>query len=328
MRTVVLLLLSICFATAAWAQQDVQHSIHFWNDYLRNPGAGGLEHDQNPGELELTGFYRNQWTSFEGRPISQSLTGHILLPQAKIGIGGTLLHDEKGAEENFGLKAAANYVMDLGGAQLGLGLQAGFNQKSIDGSKLRAPQGDYEGNLDHRDPILSTTLQKGIVADFGVGAFLNTGSFEGGVGFNHPISSTYSIEGFSNPSAISQTGHLYASARYYFEISDKWELQPSILYKSDFAEATSDFSVILRFKDNIWAGGSFRGYGKNTSDAVSGMFGFNVTDRIKLGYAYDATLSSLANVSNGSHEIAVKYKIPVIRMKPGNTINNLRFISL
>jgi len=69
-------------------------------------------------------------------------------------------------------------------------------------------------------------------------------------------------------------------------------------------QITVDVSGNFLINDKLSLGVAYR-----YDDAVSALAGFNVSERIFIGYAYDYTLTELNDYNNGSHEIILKYNI-------------------
>ena len=44
-------------------------------------------------------------------------------------------------------------------------------------------------------------------------------------------------------------------------------------------------------------------------DSVSGLVGFQVSDELFIGYAYDLTTTNLNNYNSGSHEIMLRFEL-------------------
>jgi hypothetical protein len=62
------------------------------------------------------------------------------------------------------------------------------------------------------------------------------------------------------------------------------------------------------------------------SDAISVLLGYQ-KDNIKIGYSYDITVSNIQKVSNGTHEIFVRYCIPISVAPPTKIIReSVRFL--
>jgi hypothetical protein len=85
-----------------------------------------------------------------------------------------------------------------------------------------------------------------------------------------------------------------------------------------------DINVTTLFAKTFRGGLAFRQWG--TSDALSVLLGYE-TGNIKFGYSYDITLSNVQKVSNGTHEIFVRYCIPII-VKPSSILirESVRFL--
>ena len=88
-------------------------------------------------------------------------------------------------------------------------------------------------------------------------------------------------------------------------------LNPSIMIKSD--GITSQFDINLRgiIKEMFWAGISFR-----FQDAIIGMIGITYPvwkGTLMAGYSYDFTISTLRRYSSGSHEIGIRYCLPILK---------------
>ena len=52
-------------------------------------------------------------------------------------------------------------------------------------------------------------------------------------------------------------------------------------------------------------------------DSVSALVGFRVTPDLKIGYAYDYTLSNLGDYNSGSHEIVILFDIGLGNLSRG-----------
>ena len=82
---------------------------------------------------------------------------------------------------------------------------------------------------------------------------------------------------------------------------------PSAIIKTDLTKVQLDISVTATIINNILTGISFRGYTKNTIDALALILGFRYKG-FQLVYSYDANLSYLTKFNTGSHEISLKYE--------------------
>ena len=99
--------------------------------------------------------------------------------------------------------------------------------------------------------------------------------------------------------------HYYLMAGHRFNLTEKIELEPSILMKyTDAAPLQYDISGRAIFNNKFWVGGTYR-----EGAAASGMVGCAITPIIELAYAYDVTFNEVKEASTGSHEITLGVKL-------------------
>jgi len=122
------LLLIVCGSSLnLLAQQDPQFSQNMFAKLAFNPGYAGAN-----GGYCGTMLYRNQWTGFGGEPKTFLFTGDAYVDAISGGVGLTVISDQIGFDKNLSVRAAYAYHTDLGAGNLGLGVDFGLMQKSID----------------------------------------------------------------------------------------------------------------------------------------------------------------------------------------------------
>ena len=81
------------------------------------------------------------------------------------------MNDRAGSAEHYGCQ----YRVQLSAAcrirPAGFGVHAGIASRSLDGSRLIAPDGSYEAGVDHNDDQLPVTLVSSLIPDAGAGFF-------------------------------------------------------------------------------------------------------------------------------------------------------------
>ena len=311
-------------ALSLWGQQPAQYSLYMLNKFNWNPAYAGLDNS-----LSMTGVYRDQWTGLDGlpgggSPQSANLSIHAPVYFLGGGMGLNVENDAFGPEKWTSATLAYNYQLNLNsGNVLSLGFSGGVIQREIDGAKLRTPEGNYLDNVfDHNDPILPIGLETAVVPTFNAGVYYQSEAFEAGLSVRH----------LTEASAEFSTLRLSLVRNYFlmlggnFEVGRSFSVHPSILVQSDVTQTQVDFSTLIRYNENVFAGASLRGYNPNSLDAVAIIFGFKLSEKLTLGYAYDLTLSNLNTVSNGSHEIALNYNLNTIigKGRPPKIIYNPR----
>ena len=104
-----------------------------------------------------------------------------------------------------------------------------------------------------------------------------------------------------------------------------WEipvvLQPSFLLKSSGNIVQFDLNVNAVARDRYWGGLSYR-----FQDALVLLGGIELTNGVRIGYSYDLTISRLAKVSGGSHEVVVGYTFDLNLEKREKRYKSVRFL--
>jgi type IX secretion system PorP/SprF family membrane protein len=274
-------------------QQEIMLSQYMFNQLFLNPAYSGT-HDY----WESSILYRNQWVGWDGAPTSQliAIDGPIL-PKL-LGIGGTIIHDKIGVSENFSANINLSYQLKLdykGNHRLSFGLKTGiYTQKAVLKDLIYWDSNDpiYTGN----EIVSQNTLL------FGAGIYYYTNKYY--IGLSIPL--LYAKDLKDNPTADNGRSsylrkYFYLNGGIVIPLSDNIDFKPSFLLKyQKAAPLQADLNLHFLFNDILWLGVSYR-----TMDAVAIMLEVNVMRWMRIGYAYDITLSKLSNYSSGSHEIMI-----------------------
>ena len=98
--------------------------------------------------------------------------------------------------------------------------------------------------------------------------------------------------------------HYYVSAGYKFELSNEFDLEPSLLFKTTAASPIQfDINTRLIYKKNLWLGASYR-----NNESVVAMLGMK-RDNFVIGYSYDYVISNIRNYSAGTHELYLEFQL-------------------
>lgn len=300
-------------------QQPAQYSLYMMNKLNWNPAYAGLDHS-----LSITGIFRKQWVGLEDSPVTQNLNVHMPFYFLSGGIGLNLENDELGAERITSASLAYNYQKYLGQGILSVGLSAGIVQRTLDGSKLRTPEGNYENNtvINHNDDILPVGSESATATAIDIGVYYQSEFFELGLSAKNVLESSLTLGNLD----LQLSRNYFLTLAVNFDLNRSISLHPSIMVRSDIAQTQIDFTAIAQYNDNVFVGAALRGYNANSIDAVSFIGGFKLSENITLAYAYDLTLSDLNLISNGSHEIMLNYNLnkPIGKGKPPRIIYNPR----
>lgn len=319
MKKIYITLIFSVISVVLFAQQEAQFTQYMFNNVLTNPGYTGINK-----RICLTTIYRQQWTGFESQYyVGNNRNGELKTvktnPQTTVisidapirvlrgGIGISIFSDKLGFENNLGVKVGYAYHQGIGDGILGIGLQVGFLNKTIDFAKFNP--------IDAGDPLLtSQDKESTLMTDIAFGLFYNMpGKAYVGLSSTQLIQSKMKLD---NPNIDSKLKrHYYLTGTYHWTIpgATDWELSPYVFIKTDFVSAQYDITASAKWKNMIWAGLSYR-----VQDAVAiivGAYPFNqpsmspALQQIRIGYSYDITTSALgkSSRSSGSHEIMLGY---------------------
>lgn len=298
----------------AMAQQDPQFSMNMYNQMAVNPGYAGSQN-----MLVAAALNRQQWMGFEGNPKTTLFSVHTPVKPFGIssGIGLTFLDDRLGFEENLGINLNYAYRMEVGSGNLGIGISAGLMSKTING-EWNIPDSDYHTPAGS-DPAIPGAEETGMGFDMGFGAYFDTESFYIGLASTHLFQPTIDY-GMSAKTDLRR--HYYLTSGYNFQLPNPiFEIQPSLLAKSDGASFQVDVNANVIYNKKFWGGVSYR-----LGDAVVFMIGMEMDNGMRAAIAYDFTTSAIGAYSNGSVEFMVSYSLELGSEKSTRKYRSVRFL--
>jgi type IX secretion system PorP/SprF family membrane protein len=291
MKKISLLLIFITILTVKdmSAQQDPQYTQYMYNMNIMNPAYAGSKES-----LSITALYRTQWAGLDGAPETITLSAHAPVGE-RVGLGLSAIKDELGPISETNVYIDFSYTLPMGESlKLALGIKGGatFHDVGLTSLELQDPG----------DPFFSEDISN-VYPNVGAGAFLYTENFYLGLSVPNFLNSIHLDE--NGLQYGSETQHFFATAGYVFQISDNFKLKPSVMVKSAFdAPISLDGNLNALFFDRFEIGASYR-----LDDSFSGLVGFQVTDFLRIGYAYDHITSELKGVGSASHEVIVTFDI-------------------
>lgn len=273
------------------AQQELQVSQYMFNQLLINPAYAGT-HSYGSASL----LHRSQWVSFDNSPISQ--VASLEAPFGKnIGAGLIVTNDQHGVIDELSFSGNIGYKFNLSETtKLSLAARIGMSSYS-------ANFGDIDV-WDTNDPIYtSSNISSEFVPKFGFGAYVYDEKWYAGVSIPTIVAPSDDKLLLTTASENYFEQHYYLSGGYVFNLNPILDFRPSLLVKYEkAAPAELDLNASFLINKKLWLGLGYR-----TGDAVIGMLEYNFTKRLRAGYAYDLTTSSIRNYSNGSHEVMLAF---------------------
>jgi type IX secretion system PorP/SprF family membrane protein len=291
-KTAILSAVLILFSFVIKAQQLPLYSQYMMNGFLLNPAIAGSV-DYFP--VIITA--RQQWVGIKDAPSTQAISGHYLFKNQKLGLGGYLFNDKFGPIARTGIQACFAYHLPLTGidSKLGFGLAFKAFQFKFDQSKLVT--------IDDNDPAINHGVISQFVPDADFGVYLYNKKYFVGISATQLIQFNINL-GDSTFDKNQIIRHYYATAGYKFTLSDDFDLEPSLLFKTTASSPINiDINVKAYYIKNYWLGFSYR----SDKDIVA-MIGVKVK-KFYIGYAFDYTMSNIKNYTSGSHEIMIGFNI-------------------
>lgn len=285
--SMILLLTSIVITSKVYGQQDPQYTQYMYNMHVLNPAYAGSE-----GTLNIGLLGRTQWVGIDGAP--KTLTATLNAPIGKrVGLGFSVIADEIGPTKEQNVYADFSYTLPVSEeGNLAFGLKGGFTFLNAHLSTLRT--------VESGDPAFRDNINK-TMPNFGAGLFYYTDSYYLGLSVPNILKATHINKDYS---AVEEV-HGFLTAGYIFDISEDIKLKPSGLIKAATGAPLSiDLSLNALLKQFLELGISWR-----HDDSVSGLVNVKVSRNIRIGYAYDYTLSELSNYNSGTHELMMLINI-------------------
>lgn len=309
MRGILTAVVCVGLVSTSFAQQDPQFSQYMFDRLSINPGVAGTA-----GNICMTALLRQQWTGFDGAPKTGLINLHAPINKISSGVGLSVYFDELGQEKSTAVRLHYSFHRRLGAGTLGIGVYGGLMSRSLGNQWVSVdPVAD--------DAAIPDNGSNDSGFDLGAGLYYVNPKFWLG------ISSTQLPQTQLENVSIQNARHYYVQAGYNWDITpNKWQLQPSILLKSDAASTQLDINAMLLYTKMIWLGVSYR-----TEDAIVPMIGYqkeaaNGKSSFRIGYSYDLTTSELKNYSSGSHEVMLNYCFKIVPVPKREIYRNVRFL--
>lgn len=286
----ILLHITLLISSCCFAQHGPVISQYMLNGLPLNPAFAG-SHDA----LSLAGSYRNQWTGFDGAPITQTFVAHMPLQNESIAGGIYLYNDQIGVSQNQGVYLNGAYRVQLGEGKLSMGLSGGFTFSKNAWSEVITTE---EEDLS----FVSGDAQY-MLPNFGAGLYYYTSEYY--ISISTPAMLTASYSGGQEYSVDHdmKNYNFYINGGYRWKIDSEFSLLPSLMLRMHSGSPKQvDINLMAGYRELVEAGLSYR-----TGDAVVAIVKAHVNPQFCVGYAFDHTLSPLSKYNNGTHEVTLQY---------------------
>jgi len=297
---ILITILTFMFVFVGVAQQRPQFTQFMLNKYYENPAYGGLDRS-----LSANLIYRDQYSSLTGNPKTFFAGAHMPVYLWSGAVGFSISNQRSGLINQSAVKFSYNYVSSTPFGFLSFGARAGLDYVSVDGSGILTPEGNYEGGINHNDPILDKNTFSGMGLNYEIAAYFYGSDIEAGITLGELPPQTISL----GPARYNKSffGNLFM--QYNYRPDKHSSLSSGFLIKTDQAVLQIDLFTIYKMGSGVFGGLTFRGYNSASVDAIGIIIGSKVNNNYSVSYSYDIGISDLRLVNEGSHEILLSYNL-------------------
>ncbi|MGY8887140.1 MAG: PorP/SprF family type IX secretion system membrane protein [Flavobacteriales bacterium] len=280
------------------AQQDAQYTQYMYNTQVVNPAYAGSRDALSFGLL-----LRSQWVGLEGSPKTATFNASSPLGAlANMGIGLSIVSEEIGPGTESNINVDYSYSIQTSDrSELSFGLKAGMSVLDIDFTKLNI--------YDINDPRFQNNIDNKIQPQIGAGVYYNTEKFYVGLSVPNFLTTQYydpsSLTNISSSEVAAKRLHYFLIAGYVFDITDNLKFKPATMIKAvSGAPLQLDLSANFLINEKFTIGASYR-----LSAAMSGLLGFQASDQLFIGFAYDYQNTDIEYFSDGSYELMLRFEL-------------------
>ncbi|WP_101444837.1 type IX secretion system membrane protein PorP/SprF [Aquimarina sp. MAR_2010_214] len=298
---VVVMFLNVAFYTS-YAQQDAQYTQYMYNTVSVNPAYAGSR-----GVMSIMGLHRSQWVGLDGAPRTQTLTLNTPLGGSeRLGLGLSIVNDEIGPTDETYFDIDFSYTIPTSEqGKLSFGIKAGGHLLSVDFQRL--------SQFNTNDALFENNIDNKFSPNVGVGLYYHTNRFYFGLSAPNLLETDHFDESTttSSSTAVSflaeERINYYLIAGHVFDLSNELKFKPAVLGKLVFgAPLQVDVSANFLLYERLTLGVAYR-----WSAAISAMAGFQISDSLMIGFAYDREVTELGQTqfNDGSYEFMLRFEL-------------------
>ncbi|MBL0686187.1 type IX secretion system membrane protein PorP/SprF [Aquimarina mytili] len=273
-----------------------------YNTISVNPAYAGSR-----GVMSIMGLHRSQWVGLDGAPRTQTLTLNTPIgDNERIGLGFSVVNDEIGPTDETFIGADFSYSIPTSDrGKLSLGIKAGAHLLNIDFQQLT--------QFNQNDALFERNIDNKFSPQVGIGAYYNTDKLYVGLSAPNLLETDHFDESTtsSDSNAISflaeERINYYLIAGYVFDLNPDLKFKPAVLSKLVFgAPLQVDVSANFLLYERLTLGVAYR-----WSAAVTGQVGFQISDSMMIGFAYDRETTELgqSQFNDGSYEVMLRFEL-------------------
>lgn len=274
------------------------YSQNYLNKYELNPAYAGFDFS-----LSVYSTYRKQWQDIVKSPTAMYVGAHLPYYIWNGAIGMQVDRRSLGAFTIQSLDLSYNYITPMWQGFLSMGARLGGTYSNLDGQEIVTPEGVYNTNIDHKDPLLETLSMSGSGVRYAAGLYYFAKNMEVGVGIENVPSSRIFFNSFTVDNSLTYN----ALFQYKLKPVDNILLKPTVVLYGNADNLQLQGMLHGEYNGSIFGGIGVRGYTRSSMESIIFLIGSRVTDNVRISYSYDIGVSKYAGFHSGSHEILVNY---------------------
>lgn len=291
------LLLLVFSSITIKAQQDAQYTQYMYNTISINPAYAGSRD-----VLSIVGLHRSQWIGIDGAPRTNTLALHTPVGSSRrVGLGFSAVNDEIGPLNETYISADFSYAIPTSErGKLGFGLKGTAHLINVDVNQLTIEESS--------DPEYVNGIDNKFNPNVGVGIFYYTDQSYIGLSVPNLLETEY----FDRESAVTgqvtsaeERINFYLIGGHIFTFSDSLKFKPAVLAKMVYGTPLQvDVSANFLINERFILGAAYR-----WSAAISALVGFQISDSLLIGMAYDRETTELQQHNDGSIEVMLRFEL-------------------
>ncbi len=278
--------------TGLFAQNYPVYSQYLLDGLVINPAYAGTRE-----ALAVSLSFRKKSMNIEGEPVMGTFSMHSPLKNDRIALGMMAHYQTYGVTTKASIFGHYAFHIKTSRGRWSLGIKAGADM--VNNDYYNVPTVDP-------DPAFTDAVSSFTLPNIGVGVYYSSEAFFAGLAVPEMFS-------YKENSANSGYEIYHDYANYYFmatagglfRFTEGFMFKPSTLVRYSVNNPLLvDLNGNFIISDFLWSGASWR----LGEEVLVGIVELQLSQQLKMGYAYEYNLGSISTFVGGTHELALRFE--------------------